>query len=177
MSAGGNTDVRINVLRKTATYGLGLFTPDSQMALWAYAGQGPKELVAMGKLGAEQRGRLKSAVDAAQPVPTDVCPLFESLVAAYKAMKDGYDASLSNTIVVFTDGRSNLPGGLTAETVRRQLENLTDITKPIRVVLLGIGPDADLSQLQELAKITGGVAFRVSDPTQLNAIFLKALLT
>ncbi|MBB5870892.1 3',5'-cyclic AMP phosphodiesterase CpdA [Allocatelliglobosispora scoriae] len=177
MSAGGHTDVRIDVLRKTATYGLGLFTNESQMALWAFAGRGPRELVTMGKLGADQRADLKAAVDAAEPASTDVCPLFESLVAAYKAMKDGYDASLSNTIVVFTDGKSSVPSGLTMETVRRQLENLTDITKPIRVILLGIGPDADLGQLEELAKITGGAAFRVSDPTQLNAIFLKALLT
>jgi hypothetical protein len=177
MSASGHTDVRIEVLRKAATYGLGLFTDDSKMALWAYAGNQHQQLVGMDMLDAAQRAKLKTAVNLAHTVDTNICPLFETLVAAYKEMKDTYDRGRSNTIVVFTDGGSNLPGGLDLDAVRTQLERLADVTKPIRVIILGLGPDVDMVQLNGLAEVTGGAAFKVSDPLQLNAIFLKALLT
>jgi len=157
-------------------YGLDLFTSDSQLALWGFAGPGYKELVPMGTLNAAQRAKLDGTMTSAKASPTDVCPLFESLLAAYKIMKENFDPERSNTIVVFTDGKSNVPDGLTLTKVKRELETLADVAHPIRVVLLGIGPAADLEQLKEIAEITGGGAFALTDPRQLSGIFLQALL-
>jgi hypothetical protein len=177
----GNSEVRLNVLRQAAIDGLKLFTNDSQLGMWAYAAglDGPKdyrEVVPIGELDEAQRGRVTAAVNAAQPVPTDVCALFETLLDAYKTMKQGYDSKLSNTIVVFTDGKSNKPGGLDLKRVQRELETLTDVTRPIRVILLGVGPDVDMTQLEALAQTTGGHAFEVRDPAEISTIFLEALL-
>lgn len=44
------------------------------------------------------------------------------------------------------------------------------------MILLGIGPAADLGELQQVAAITGGGAYQLSQPQQLAQIFLKALL-
>jgi Ca-activated chloride channel homolog len=168
---------RIALLKSAAHYGLDLFTSDSQIALWAFAGKGPTELVPMGTLNAQQRARLDGTMQAAHALPTDDCPLFESIIAAYKAIQDKYDPERSNTVVVITDGRSNLKDGLTLSKVKRELENLSDVARPIRVILMGIGPDADIGELQQIAAITGGGAFPLSAPDQLDDIFLKALLT
>lgn len=174
----GNTAVRIEVMRGAAEYGLNLFTDDSSVGLWAFAGPGHRELVPLAELGPPtaggQRAKLKAAVNAATPQPTDVCPLYNSILAGYRALLSGYDESLSNTLVVFTDGGDNT--GLQLRNVQKELEKLADITKPIRVVLLGIGPDVRMNELEEIAKTTGGVAFQVSDPTQIRGIFLTALL-
>ncbi|HEX2356502.1 MAG TPA: VWA domain-containing protein [Micromonosporaceae bacterium] len=179
----GNTAVRMNVLRSASAAGLPLFTNDSQLGMWAYAagldrdgGRDYKQAVPIGPLNPTQRDEIGKAVGAVQPVPTDVCAMFETLLDAYKTMKEGYDRKLSNTIVVFTDGRSNKPGGLDLKATQRELERMTDITRPIRVILLGIGPDADMDQLDALAKTTGGRAFEVSDPAEIDNIFLQALL-
>jgi hypothetical protein len=51
------------------------------------------------------------------------------------------------------------------------------VTKPIRVVLLGIGPDVNLAELQSIIDTTGGAAFQVQNPSDVQGIFLKALLT
>ena len=168
---------RVGLLKAATRFGLDLFTSDSEIALWAYAGRGPSELVPMGTLNAQQRARLDGTMQAAAPSVTDDCPLFESIIAAYKAIQAEYDPERSNTVVVFTDGRSNLKDGLTLSKVKRELENLSDVARPIRVILMGIGPDADIAELQEIAAITGGGAFPLSSPEQLSMIFLKALLT
>jgi Mg-chelatase subunit ChlD len=171
------TGTRMDLLKAATHFGLDLFTSDSEIALWAYAGKGPAELVPMGTLNAQQRAKLDGTMQVAHPAATDDCPLFESIIAAYKAIQAKYDPERSNTIVVFTDGRSNLKDGLTLSKVKRELENLSDVARPIRVILMGIGPDADISELQEIAAITGGGAFQLSQPQQLTQIFLKALLT
>jgi hypothetical protein len=177
----GNTEVRLDVLRQASNRGLELFTNDSQLGMWAYATQldgskDYKQAVPIGELNEAQRARINTAVGGVQPVPTNTCALFESLLDAYKVMKEGYDHKLSNTIVVFTDGRSDKPNGLDLRQVQRELEKLTDVTKPVRVVLLGVGPDVDMSQLDALAQTTGGAAFEVKDPAEIDTIFLKALL-
>ena len=63
--------------------------------------------------------------------------------------------------------------GVSPET---QLEMATDPTRPVRVVLLGIGPDVVQNELNAIAQRTGGRAFSVQDPRQIGTIFLQALL-
>jgi hypothetical protein len=165
---------RFEVLRRTAVDGLKLFTDDSELGLWAF-GSGPKEAVPIGPLDAAQRARLTTAIDAAAPVASDVSGLYESVLAAYKTMRDGYREGRSNTVVVFTDGANSKPG-MSLEAFEEELEKATDPTKAVRVVLLGLGPNVDMTELTDIARRTGGRAFAVEDPDQIGAIFLQALL-
>jgi hypothetical protein len=170
----GGAASRLDVLRKTAVDGLRLFTDDSQLGLWAFADT-HQEVVPVGQLGAAQRGRLTAAVNGATATAGDVCGLYEAVLAAYKSLKDGYQEGRSNTVVVFTDGANN-KAGMTMEQLELELERATDPTRPIRVVLLGIGPEVDQKELEQIAQRTGGKAFSVQDPDQIGTIFLEALL-
>jgi Ca-activated chloride channel family protein len=89
-----------------------------------------------------------------------VCGLYETVLAAYRALQDGYQEGRSNTVVVFTDG-SNSKAGMSLETLQLELERATDPTRPVRVVLLGIGPDVHRDELEAIAATTGGRAFVV----------------
>ncbi|NUR72260.1 MAG: VWA domain-containing protein [Hamadaea sp.] len=173
LNASGKT--RLKLMQESATHGLTLFTSDSQLALWGFAGRGTQPLVPMGTLDKTQRQKLDQTMQAAQLAATDECPLFEALLSAYKSLKAAYDPERSNTIVVFTDGKSNLTGGLTLAKLKLELEALVDVARPIRVILLGIG-SADLGELTQIAEITGGGAFPLTAAGQLDQIFLKALL-
>jgi hypothetical protein len=170
----GIQTARIDVLRQTALDGLKLFTDDGELGLWAFAAD-HQELAPVAQLDAAQRARLTGALTGRGVTPTDVCGLYESVLAAYKTLRDGYRAGRSNTVVVFTDGRNNKPG-LSLEDFETQLELATDPTRPVRVVLLGIGPDVDQNELNAIAQRTGGRAFSVQDPQQIGTIFLQALL-
>ncbi|MGI5246241.1 substrate-binding domain-containing protein [Dactylosporangium sp. CA-139066] len=165
---------RLEVLRKTATDGLGLFTDDSELGLWAYAAD-HQQVVPVSQLNGGQRARLTSAVAAAKAAPTDVCGLYDTVLAAYQSLKEGYKEGRSNTVVVFTDG-SNSKSGMSLETLKLELERATDPTRPVRVVLLGIGPDVHKDELDAIAATTGGRAFVVQDPEQIGNIFLQALI-
>ena len=77
------------------------------------------------------------------------------MLAAYKALKEGYKEGRSNTVVVFTDGANSKPG-MSLETLKLELERATDPTRPVRVVLLGVGPDVRQQELAEIAAATGG---------------------
>jgi hypothetical protein len=178
--AGSGSPSRLQVLRKTATDGLGLFTDDSELGLWAYAsglpgGKDYQEVVPLNPLNQGQRARLSTAVAGAKAVGTDVCGLYETVLAAYKALKDGYKEGRSNTVVVFTDGANSKPG-MSLETLKLELERATDPTRPVRVVLLGVGPDVRQQELAEIAAATGGRSFVVTDPEQIGNIFLQALI-
>ena len=120
--------------------------------------------------------RAQLSVGAAAPVPTNACGLYDPVLAAYKIMKAGYQEDHSNTIVVFTDSTNSKPGSMQVDQLQLELEKLTDTTKPIRVVLLGIGPDVDINELTAIAKTTGGKAFKVDNPAEIGTIFLQALL-
>lgn len=172
---------RLQVLQQAAVDGLKLFTNDSEVGMWAYAvalapERDYREVVPIGVLDQAQRARLGVAIAGVQTVPTDFAALYDTLLAAYQVMKDGYRADRSNTIVVFTDGRNTKPGGTTLDDLELGLEKLADPAKPIRVVLLGVGPDVDLAELNAIAKATGGKAFQINDPAKIGSIFLNALL-
>jgi Ca-activated chloride channel homolog len=176
----GVTTTRLDLLRKTASDGLKLFTDDSQLGLWAFAAGGPgdpdyQELAPVETLNAAQRTRLNDALNASAVAPTDVTGLYSSVLAAYTALRDTYRADRSNTVVVFTDGSNSKPG-MTLEQFETALEEATDPTRPVRVVLLGIGPDVNQAELNDIAARTGGRAFSVQDPEQIGNIFLEALL-
>ena len=173
---------RLQVLQGAAVGGLKLFTDDSQVGLWGFAagigdgGTDYRQLVPTAKLTADQRARLVAAVGGAAAVPTNTCGLYDTILAAYKAMQNGYLDDHSNTIVVFTDSTNNKPGSMSLDQLQLELEKLTDTTRPIRIVLLGIGPEVDINELTEIAKTAGGKAFKVDNPAEIGTIFLQALL-
>ncbi len=175
----GTAKSRMQVMKEAATTGLTFFTPESKLGLWAFVGKGHQNLVPLetiGPNGSPQRNKLITAVTQSAPVAgVDACPLYQSIIAGYEEMLKGYDPALSNTLVVFTDGRDTT--GTDIRLVQRQLELLADVTRPIRVVLLGIGPDIKLDELDAIAKTTGGAAFQVNSPEQMQLIFLTALLS
>lgn len=178
LTVNGSGKSRMQVMQDAASTGLTLFTPESQVGLWAFAGAGHKNMVpleAVGPAGSAQRTKLTSTLSAASPMPTDVNPLYQSIKAGYQELLTGYNYEMRNTLVVFTDGGDTT--GLDVRQVQRELEILADVTRPIRVVLLGIGPDVKLAELESIAKTTGGAAFQVNSPEEMQLIFLKALLT
>ncbi len=170
---GGKT--RMEVMKEAAISGLRLFTNESEVGLWGFAGPGQTPMVPLAPLSKPgQRDLLTNRMLTAGPQPTDVTPLYQSILAGYQLLLENYQPELSNTLVVFTDGQENT--GKPLRDVQRELEVLADVTRPIRVVLLGIGPDIKLPDLEAVAHTTGGVAFQVSTPDEMQTIFLKALL-
>jgi hypothetical protein len=177
----GSQVTRLQVFQAAASRGMEMFTDGTDLGHWEYAlgldgDRDWVEGVPIELLTEEHEQRILGAIQGLQTTATNQSAMFETLLAAYRAMKEGWDANRSNTLVLWTDSGSTKQGGLTLEETLRELERLADLTRPIRVILLGLGPDANMEQLEALAAATGGGAFPIPDPSEIEIIFLRALL-
>lgn len=173
-AAGGAT--RTDIMVAAARSGLALFQSDSRVGMWAFGAQ-HQEVLPINDLTPQSRSEFDQRVATARPSAVDRSELYAALLDAYKLMKDGYDVSRPNIIVVLTDGGDSDGSAMRRELFKQELQKLADPTRPIRVVLIGIGVgEADAANLKQIADIVGGGFFPLTSPDQIQTIFLKALL-
>src|SRR5690606_9715152 len=164
------------VMAAAAQGGLSLFTNDSRVGMWAFGAQ-YQEVLPIDDLTQERRAEFNARMAAARPTGSDRSELYDTLLAAYQVMLEGYDKTRPNIIVVLTDGGDSSSDPLRLEEFNQELQKLADPTRPIRVVLIGIDvSESDAANLQAIADIVGGGFFPLTSPEQIQTIFLKALL-
>jgi hypothetical protein len=167
---------RLTVMTSAALGGLSLFAADSRVGMWAFAAA-HQEVLPIEELTADHKAQFNLRLGGATPSTSDQSGLYTTLLGAYRTMKDGYDRTRPNLIVVLTDGSDSDPSDLARERFSQQIQILSDPTRPVRVVIIGIavGP-ADAESLQRIADIMGGGFFPLTSPDQIQTIFLRALL-
>jgi Ca-activated chloride channel homolog len=179
-AGGGMT--RIELARDAALTALGLFPDSTQVGLWAFSiQQAPPndwaELVPMGPLGSPGRKEAMQQAFASLPSRTNGgTGLNDSVLAAYRTQRAGYDAGRVNSVVVLTDGRNEDPNGVNDATLLRTLRAETDPAHPVPIILVGMGPDVDFNALQQIAAATGGKAYLAKNPADIQGVFLDALI-
>jgi len=170
---------RMQVTLAAARAGLNLFDDSWALGLWTFSTQlnGSKdwrELVPIGPLSSN-RSQAAAALTSISPKPDGDTGLYDTLLAAYKEVQDGWAADRVNSIVLFTDGENDDDNGISEQDLLAQLKDLTNADRPVQVIILGIGDGVDEGQLRGITKVTGGGVFVTKDPTKIGDIFLKAL--
>jgi hypothetical protein len=170
---------RMQVTLAAARAGLNLFDDSWALGLWTFSTQlnGSKdwrELVPIGPLSSN-RSQAAAALTSISPKPDGDTGLYDTLLAAYKEVQDGWAADRVNSIVLFTDGENDDENGISEQDLLAQLKDLTNADRPVQVIILGIGDGVDEGQLRRITKVTGGGVFVTKDPTKIGDIFLKAL--
>jgi Ca-activated chloride channel homolog len=177
-TAGGLSREQVTI--RTAQQGLQLFGDDWIVGLWVFSsnmdGNKPyREVTPLREL-ATSRSQMNAALGSVKPIPNGQTGLYNTVLAAYKAVQNGYDPTRVNSVIVMTDGQNVLPGGLTLAQLRSQLQQIVDPKRPVQVILLGIGPEVSQNELDQIvAAAGGGGAFVATDPSQIGTIFLKAI--
>lgn len=171
------------VAAKTA----GSLIPDrAQVGLWGFArnlrgGAAWIEYEPVLPLGSADGGRShRDAVNTAMfamshQLGGDGTALYRTAVAAVTAMERNYDPRAANSVVLFTDGADDDPGGPTLAQTVAQLRVAYDPQKPVRLICIGIGPGADLNALRQLAGAAGGAAYPAMDPRELPKVLFAAM--
>ena len=108
-------------------------------------------------------------------IPNGGTGLYATAIAAVRAVKQNYDSSAVNAVLLFTDGKNDDPGGPTLEQTLHILGGLRDPAQPVRIIALGMGPDVDGNELGQLAQATGGLSYVARNPTDLQTVFINAL--
>jgi hypothetical protein len=170
---------RMQVTTKAAAGGVALFDDAWSVGLWVFStnmdGTKPwKELSPVGPL-ASQRNQLNSQLAGIQANPRGNTGLYDSVLAAYKAQQAGWDPGKVNSIVLFTDGQNDNPGGLTLDQLVAELKKVVDKKKPVVVIAIGIGTEANKQELTTITSVTGGGVFLVNDPAKIGEVFLQAI--
>ncbi|HEY3007650.1 MAG TPA: VWA domain-containing protein [Micromonosporaceae bacterium] len=170
---------RDQVTREAARRGLDLFDDSWAVGLWIFSTelvgkQDYRQLVPIGPLSS-QRAVLETALDGVQPKPTGNTGLYDTILAAYRTVQQGWDPGRVNSVVVLTDGLNDDADGLTRAELIAQLKKVKDPKRPIQVILLGIGGAVSPAVLQPITDTTGGAVFVTTDPAKVGDIFLKAI--
>ncbi|WP_345073079.1 VWA domain-containing protein [Phytohabitans flavus] len=170
---------RMAVTLSAAQAGLNLFDDSWALGLWTFstALDGSKdwrELVPIGPLSSN-RSQALGALRSITPKADGDTGLYDTMLAAYKEVQDGWAADRVNSIVLFTDGKNDDANGISEQDLLAQLKQLADTRRPVQVIILGIGDGVDEAQLKRITDVTGGGVFVTKDPTKIGDIFLKAL--
>src|SRR5262249_6431903 len=133
-----------------------------------------RELVPIGSL-ASQRSEMLSKLSQIQPVPNGSTGLYDTVLAAYKAVQKGWDPSRVNSVVIMTDRQNDDPSGTRLEQMISVLNAAANRNKRVQVIAIGIGTDVSEAELKKITDPTGGGTFVTADPSKIGEIFLKAI--
>jgi hypothetical protein len=174
-----NNATREQVTVGAATKGLGLFDDSWAIGLWVFStdmvGRQPwKQLMPITPL-ASGRTRLLGNLAGITPKSDGGTGLFDTTLAAYKAVQESWEPGKVNSVVLFTDGKNENAGGLTQQQLVAKLKATADPDRPVQVIIIGIGRDVSKAELDAIVKVTGGGQFVTEDPAGIGDIFLKAI--
>ncbi|GGN52720.1 hypothetical protein GCM10011579_010080 [Streptomyces albiflavescens] len=182
----GTDQSRMDVTKASLLQALATFTPEDEIGLWKFSTKldGDKDyrvLVPTERLGdrkgtGTQRDRLSAAFSALEPVPAGATGLYDTTLAAYRAAISSYVKGKFNALVVLTDGVNQDPGSISRSSLVAQLQKLTDPERPVPLIAIAVGPDADKEEVDQIAKATGGSGHQVNDPSQIHSVILKAIV-
>ncbi|MFB9239263.1 VWA domain-containing protein [Plantactinospora siamensis] len=169
---------REQVTVQTAARGLALFDDTWEVGLWTFStklvGKQPwRQVVGIGPLSA-QRDVLQQGLASIQPSSGDT-GLYDTTLAAYKTVQEGWQPGRVNSVVLFTDGKNENPGGITQSRLLAELKRIRDPERPIQLIMIGIGDEVNQAELASIVKVSGGLSFVTKDPSKIGDIFLKAV--
>jgi hypothetical protein len=177
---------RATLARDAAKSALGLFPDNAAIGLWVFARKLDgdtdwTELVPTRTLAADADGRPQRAVlaDALESIPSRLSPggtgLYDTTLAAVRAARANYDPTAVDSVVLVTDGKDEDGNSIGLDSLLQTLRGEVDATRPVKVIGIALGPDADLDALQQIAAATGGAAYSAVDENDLQTVLFDAL--
>ncbi|QFU92322.1 substrate-binding and VWA domain-containing protein [Amycolatopsis sp. YIM 10] len=171
---------RMELTREAAQRALRLFRPTSDIRILTFATKldGDKdyrEVLPMAPVSEQLARGAEATLGAIQATPDGQTGLYDSVLDAYRTARAEWEPGRLNLVVVMTDGRNEDSHGISREELLTQLGGLADPKRPIQLIGIGVGPDIDVAELQEITAATGGQAFTTPDPGQINEVFYAAL--
>ncbi|WP_433829286.1 substrate-binding domain-containing protein [Actinoplanes sp. CA-015351] len=183
----GRTSTKASLLRESGVNAAELFGDDTTIGMWYFgtaARNGPAhtEVVPLGPInglvdGQSRRKALQAGIGAYKPEKAAGTPLYQAVLDGVEAMRGQVKPQTATVVVVLTDGAD---GGtkyaMPQATFLQKLEAGQDPAKPVQVIAVGYGPDANMASLTSMAGATGGQAIAARNPADLASAMAKAFL-
>jgi len=178
--AGPGRPTRLDLTKQAAAGGLRLFPGNSAIGFWVFSTNltrrtDYREVVPLGALSRDSRAALAGAIATLTHRVGGGTALYDTTLAAVRAVRRGWDPSKVNTVVLLTDGQNEDPNGISRSQLLAQLKREADPKRPVPVITIAYGPDSDRRTLEAIARATSGAAYVAADPHQITQVFLDAI--
>ena len=182
--APGLPTTKLAVLQAAAVQAVRLFNIHSTLGVWEFSGNltattdyltlvPPREMGA--PVGAAtQRDVIIAAV--AQLRARGFTGLYDTIDAGYRFVQQTWTPTKQNILVVMTDGQNEDPTGLTLPALVQRLAAARNPRKPITVILIAYGANADVVALNQVGAATGGRLYICRNPADIGRVFLAAMV-
>ncbi|MES9543056.1 substrate-binding domain-containing protein [Actinomadura sp. NPDC000600] len=179
----GATGTRFDAMVKALSTGFALVPDDSSFGLWTLTGAPGRrpyrpltpirELGARTQDGGNQRLILQERLQHVRPIRGEAAGLYPAIRAAYREVDRHYGKDGLNVVLVLTaGGPRSAPGTEIARTVKN-LGGAFNARRPVSVIVLGFGAEADPS-LRKVAAVTDGGAYKIDKPEMVMRLFLRS---
>ena len=186
MNAPAGDGTRATLARDATKSALTLLPDSYSGGLWAFAyhldgDNDHVELAPIRQFGADAGGKTQRQLlnEQFDSIPSLLQPggtgLYDTTLAAVRSARGVYDAKSVNTVVLITDGENEDDTGIQLDALLATLTAEADPARPVKVVGIALGPDADLGALQQIADATGGAAYQALDPEDLQGVLFDAI--
>jgi Ca-activated chloride channel family protein len=177
---------KIDIVKDAAGQALALFAPETNLGTWLFSTNlvGKRdwvESVPIGPTNARlpngkiRRQVLAEALNRLRATDGDT-GLYDTTLAAFRALQRSYAPQRINIVVLLTDGINDDPGGgITRAELLRRLKTEQDKKRPVRIITIAYGANADAASLKMISDATGGLAFVSRDPRDILRVFTDAI--
>jgi hypothetical protein len=171
---------RMQVTMQAAAKAMYLFKPATQLRMLTFSTRldGDKdyrELLPMAPVAQHLASGALDKLAQVKATPDGGTGLYDSVLDTYRTARREWEPGRLNLVIVMTDGHNDDPHGITRADLLAELAKLRDPRRPIPLIGVGIGPDADKAELDQLTAATGGQAFLAPDPAKITDVFFGAL--
>jgi Ca-activated chloride channel family protein len=181
-ASGGKTRMRVAVDAVLAA--LPLLADDSELGLWQFSTNldGERdhvELLPIGPMDERIGGRPRRdyfASAARALTPGGDTGLYDTALAAFAKLSAEYVPGKPNQVVMITDGVNDDPGSVTLDDLVAQLRREFDPKRPVRIITIAYGTEADAAALGRISAATGAKSYQSLDPNDISQVLVEALL-
>ncbi|MGW4111600.1 substrate-binding and VWA domain-containing protein [Actinosynnema sp. NPDC004786] len=180
-----NGQTRVEAAREAALTALGMLPDTSEIGLWAFStDKNPPddwvELVPVGPLGepingAPRRVQLQKGAGSLPGLVGGGTALNETALAAFRHVQRTYDPSKINSVTLITDGSNDDISSIDLPGLLATLKREADPARPVPMIMVGLGADADMNALRQIAEATGGKAYQAMEPEDIRGVLLDGI--
>jgi hypothetical protein len=157
---------------------VGQLLPDeAELSLWEFGSRIDGEtdyrsLLSRQPLTAGHREAFSGAIDALAARPTGT-GLYDTILAAYTAGRDGYREGIANHVIVFTDGRNEDDiTSMSAEELAAGLAASADPARPVILTVMTFGPEPEAEVLATAIEPVDGYVEELSQADEVRATLI-----
>lgn len=182
----GTDKSKIQVIREAGVQSIKIASPRARTGLVSFHSDDQDNMIVkldqpIGVNGQIERGRPHSSWVHQRLINMRVgggTPLYNGIRLAYSHLAKNYAPGQVNQLVVLSDGRNqDANGSISLQRLLNYIERTKDPEKPLRVIAVGIGMDADMAALQQIADATDGRAVALQHFAQYHEVLRTALFS